>query len=93
MTYEFEYLLHLLGYAVQNTKAIAPRKAVDWEKLFQLAKEQTVYPMVLYVLKRQPELYGEAHKDWVKRELRLLLVAEVLRRDESAKLKLSPNKT
>lgn len=86
MTYEFEYLLHLLGCAVQNTKAIVPRKAVDWEKLFQLAKEQTVYPMVLYVLKRQPELYGVVHKDWVKRELRLLLVAEVLRRDESAKL-------
>lgn len=86
MTYEFEYLLHLLGCAVQNTKAMAPRKAVDWEKLFQLAKEQTVYPMVLYVLKRQPELYGVVHKDWVKRELRLLLVAEVLRRDESAKL-------
>lgn len=86
MTYEFEYLLYLLGCAVQNTKAIAPQEAVDWEKLFQLAKEQTVYPMVLYVLKQQPELYGVDHKEWVKRELRILLVAEVSRRDESAKL-------
>lgn len=86
MTYEFEYLLYLLGCAVQNTKAIAPQEAVDWGKLFQLAKEQTVYPMVLYVLKQQPELYGVDHKEWVKRELRILLVSEVSRRDESAKL-------
>ena len=83
MTYEFEYLLHLLGCSVQGKEANAPLKPIDWEKLFQLAKEQTVYPMVLYVLKKQPELYGTAHKDWVKRELRLLLVAEVLKRDAS----------
>lgn len=42
--------------------------------------------MVLYVLKQQLELYGVAHKELVKRELLLLLVSEVLRRDESAKL-------
>lgn len=86
MTYEFEYLLHLLGSSVQGKEANAPLKPIDWEKLFQLAKEQTVYPMVLYVLKKQPELYGTTHKDWVKRELRLLLVAEVLKRDASTEL-------
>lgn len=86
MTYEFEYLLHLLGSSVQGKAASVPIKPIDWEKLFQLAKEQTVYPMVLYVLKQQPELYGTAHKDWVKRELRLLLVAEVLKRDASTEL-------
>lgn len=86
MTYEFEYLLHLLGSSVQGKEANAPQKPIDWEKLFQLAKEQTVYPMVLYALKRQPELYGIPYKDWVKRELRLLLVAEVLKRDASVEL-------
>lgn len=86
MTYEFEYLLHLLGSSVQGKEASAPKKPIDWGKLFQLAKEQTVYPMVLYALKQQPELYGTEHKDWVKRELRVLLVAEVLRRDASAEL-------
>lgn len=86
MTYEFEYLLHLLGSSVQKKKASVPQKPIDWERLFQLAKEQTVYPMVLYVLQQQPELYGTAHKDWVKRELRLLLVAEMLKRDASMEL-------
>lgn len=83
MTYEFEYLLHLLGSSVQGKEASAPQRPIDWEKLFQLAKEQTVYPMALYALKRQPELCGIAQKDWVKRELRLLLLTEVLKRDSS----------
>lgn len=86
MTYEFEYLLYLLGCAVAEKKARAPQYAVDWNHLFELAKEQTVYPLVLYVLKRQPELYGEEHKDWVKRELRVLLLSEMLRREVSADL-------
>lgn len=86
MTYEFEYLLYLLGCAVEEKKAHTPKYAVDWKHLFELAKEQTVYPLVLYVLKHQPELYGEEHKDWVKRELRGLLLSEMLRREASADL-------
>lgn len=86
MTYEFEYLLHLLRSFIQEKEASALQKPIDWGKVFELAKEQTVYPMVLYELKHQPELCGIAHKDWVKRELRLFLVYEVLRWDASVEL-------
>lgn len=86
MTCEFEYLLYLLGCAVQEKKAHAPEYPIDWNHLFELAKEQTVYPLVLYILKRQPELYGEVHEDWVKRELRVLLLSEMLRREASTDL-------
>lgn len=86
MTYEFEYLLHLLGCAVLEKKAHPPKENLSWDKLFSLAKAQTVYPMILYLLKKQPELIGFDRKDWIKRETRLYLVSEEMKREASFEL-------
>lgn len=86
MSKEFEYLLHLLGCSIHSKKASTPPEGIDWEFLYRLAKEQTVYPILLYALKRQPELLESDGQAWVKRELRSILISETLRRDASDKL-------
>lgn len=86
MTYEFKYLLHLLGCAVSGKTAQQPTTPIDWNRLFQIAQEQTVYPMLLYQLNRQPELYGKEQQARVKDRLRSLLVAETVKRENAIHL-------
>lgn len=56
MTYEFEYLMHLLGAAAQGTSVQPPRQALNWRKLSKYAQEQMLSPMVLDVLMANPDL-------------------------------------
>ena len=56
MTYEFEYLMHLLGAAAQGTPALPPRQELSWWKLSVYAQEQMLSPMVLDVMIAHPEL-------------------------------------
>ncbi|MBQ9761791.1 MAG: nucleotidyltransferase family protein [Oscillospiraceae bacterium] len=50
MTYEFEYLMHLLGAASLGTHAQAPRQSVNWRKIFQMADDQMLTPLICDVL-------------------------------------------
>lgn len=54
MTYEFEYMMHLLGAASTGKSAPAPTDTVDWENLLKLAGEQRIFPLIAYALKKNP---------------------------------------
>lgn len=56
MSFEFEYLMHLLAAASRGFPARKAEQNLRWERLIQLAREQSVEPLVGYVLKKQPEL-------------------------------------
>ena len=56
MTYEFEYLAHLFGAASRGTAAQPPVQPVDWEKLFEIAKNQMLTPVICPVIEKHPEL-------------------------------------
>ncbi len=46
MTYEFEYLMHLLSCGVKGTAPEPPRQPVDYDRLIQLAQDQSVLPLI-----------------------------------------------
>lgn len=56
MTYEFEYLMQLMAAASRGFTPAVPDKSLDWERLCALAREQSVEPLIGYVLKNAPHL-------------------------------------
>ena len=50
MTYEFQYLMHLLGAASRGTAAQQPERELNWELLIQRAENQTLMPLICDVL-------------------------------------------
>ena len=62
MTYEFQYLMHLLGSVSTGKPASPPDKELDWNRVFELAHEQMLVPIVWYALKTNPALSCYADK-------------------------------
>ncbi len=56
MTYEFQYLMHLLGSASTGKPADLPDQNIDWNKMFELAHEQMLMPLICYALKTNPSI-------------------------------------
>lgn len=56
MTYEFQYLMHLLRSASTGTSAKPPEKELDWNGVFSLAGEQMIKPLIAYALKSNPSI-------------------------------------
>ncbi len=56
MTYEFEYLMHLLRSASVGLPAEPPEKKLDWNRAFSLASEQMIKPLIGYALKENPSI-------------------------------------
>ena len=57
MTNEFKYLMHVTGCSARGVPvADIASQNLDWEKLFQLAKEQAVPFLLTYVLRRRKDL-------------------------------------
>lgn len=54
MTYEFQYLMQLLGSASTGKPAKSPDREPDWNKVFELAQEQMLMPLIWYALKTNP---------------------------------------
>ena len=56
MTYEFKYLMHVAGCSARGVPVedVATQN-LDWEKLFQLSKEQAVPFLLTYVLRRRKD--------------------------------------
>ena len=52
MTYEFKYLMRLLGCALEKKEIPAPEQAVDWEKLIKMASSQGIFPVFAYTVGR-----------------------------------------
>lgn len=52
MTYEFEYLMHLLSCGARGLYAQEPKQQIDWELLLKLANEQSVKPIIAYAIKK-----------------------------------------
>lgn len=48
MTAEFELLLHLMGAASRGTPAAAPANPVDWNRVFHLAEQQQILPLICH---------------------------------------------
>ena len=87
MSYEFEYLLHLVSVSTFGYKVEEPAHPIDWKKLFQIAKEQTVFTNAVYALKQlsQPIIDADVYKDALK-EYRWILASEFVRRDATYRL-------
>lgn len=49
MTQEFQYLMHLLGDASRGEPAQPPQTAISWDKVFKLAQEQHIIPLIALV--------------------------------------------
>lgn len=62
MTYEFQYLMHLLGAVSMGVVALPPEKELNWEKVFSLAEEQMIKPLIGYALKENPSIGYPADK-------------------------------
>ncbi len=56
MTYEFQYLMHLLRSASTGISAKPPEKEIDWRSVFSLANEQMIKPLIGYALKANPSI-------------------------------------
>ena len=56
MTYEFQYLMHLLTAVSAGRAAKAPEREIDWERVFSLAEEQMIKPLLGYALKQNPSI-------------------------------------
>lgn len=54
MTYEFQYLMHLLGAASKGISAEPPKQKLEWNRVFELSQEQMINPLVGYALKKSP---------------------------------------
>lgn len=52
MTYEFQYLMHLLGAASKGISAEPPKQKLDWDRVFELSQEQMLNPLIGYALKK-----------------------------------------
>lgn len=50
MTYEFKYLMRILGYVSVKAEIPEPEQPIDWDKLSSLASFQSVYPMLAFAL-------------------------------------------
>ena len=51
MTYEFQYLMETLGFVAKGLPILPPKQDIDWERFFQLSKEQVLEPLVFHGLK------------------------------------------
>lgn len=56
MTKEFEYLMHLLAASAKGAPARPPEDEVSWERIFSLAEEQQIVPLIASVVKKHPSL-------------------------------------
>lgn len=56
MTYEFQYFTELIAASAAGRTAQLPKQEVNWGKIFDLAEEQQVLPLLDRVIKKQPEL-------------------------------------
>lgn len=54
MTYEFELVMRLMGTASRGTDAAIPTEDVDWKRVFLLAKQQQILPLICHALKGNP---------------------------------------
>lgn len=56
MTYEFQYLMQLLGAASASNRIQPPEEELSWERVFELADEQMILPLIAAALKNNPDL-------------------------------------
>lgn len=56
MTYEFQYFMQLIASASMGQSIQPPERELDWKRIFELAKEQQVLPLLDRALKKNPEL-------------------------------------
>ena len=54
MTYEFEYFLQLMGAASMGKKAPPPTKDLNWDTVFELAKQQQILPLICHAVRDNP---------------------------------------
>ncbi|MBQ7122237.1 MAG: nucleotidyltransferase family protein [Clostridia bacterium] len=56
MTYEFRYLMQLLGSASTGKPANPPDRELDWSRVFELTQEQMLDELIWYALKTNAAL-------------------------------------
>lgn len=56
MTYEFQYLMHLLGAASTGKTAEPPKQKTDWNRVLELSDEQMLMPLICCAYKKNPSI-------------------------------------
>lgn len=82
MTYEFEYLFHLVSASAFGRTVRRPWKTIDWNELFRLAKEQNVFTDVVWAAKQLKKRDCDV-QTWncALEEYRTIVYSEIIRRD------------
>lgn len=72
MTKEFRYMMHLLGAGACGFEPPMPEDELDWHRLAELAREQSVEPLVACALHRTPQIPcpGEIRETMIARMFR-----------------------
>lgn len=82
MTDSFEYLFRAIAAVARGKDVPAPGLAVQWENVFSLAREQTVFSLIAYAVKHQPQWMENQSLYWqAMQKLRNRVIRETLRRD------------
>ena len=79
MTYEFEYLMHLVGVSALGLPFELPRKELNWKKLFDLASEQAVFALAAAAARPVWNTLDETLRQEVRARLYSVIVSEEAR--------------
>lgn len=79
MTYEFEYLMHLVGVSALGLPFEMPKKELSWRKLFELASEQAVFALATSAVKPVWNTLDAALRQEVRTHLYSVIVSEEIR--------------
>lgn len=81
MTYEFEYLMHLVGVSALGLPFERPKQELCWKKLFDLASEQAVYALAASAAKPVWNVLEPELKQDVRARLYSVVVSEDIRQN------------
>lgn len=79
MTYEFEYLMHLVGVSALGLSFEMPKKELCWKKLFDLASEQAVFALAASAAKPVWHVLDPELRQDVRARLYSVVVSEDIR--------------
>ena len=79
MTYEFEYLMHLVGVSALGLPFELPRKELSWKRLFDLASEQAVFALAASAARPVWNTLDETLRREVRARLYSVIVSEEIR--------------
>lgn len=82
MTYEFEYLMHLLFCGSRGVKAKEPIKNIDWDKMYSMSISHAITPIIAYAMKISNNICPEPYKSHFINNLRNSAINLTIRKSQ-----------